>query len=189
MKRSLPVLVAATLMLGSWASPALADRKPAKSTNPVLAVCLGTSADAGSLGTFQNRPVSRPPAAIVDCPSGGDDDPRSQSFDTILTDMTWTQWGRSGARGTGTLNIPSQQCSYTSPADGTADEVQAMCSTCGDVCNVVITTPYAVTVRLSKPTRLNKQKRTFSTIAVTYTSGGPGGRASDTFTPPRRAQD
>lgn len=188
MKRFLPVLAASALMLASWASPAFADRKPAKATDPILAVCLGTSANAGSLGTFQNRPVSRPTAVIVDCPDGGDDDPRGLSSDTILTDLTWTQWGRSGARGTGTLNVPGQQCTYTSPADGTVDEVQSMCSTCGEVCNVAITTPYAVTVRLTKPARFTKQKRTFTTIAVTYTSGGPDGRASDTFTPPRRAK-
>jgi hypothetical protein len=189
MKRALTVVFASVLMFGTMAAPAFADRKPATSASPVLAVCLGTTANAGALGTFQNRPVSRPPAVIVDCPEGGDDDPRGISADTILTNVTWSQWGRTGARGTGTLNVPGTTCTYTSPANGTPAEVQAMCSTCGEVCNATITTPYAVAIRLLKPVRLGKKQRTFTSIAVTYTNGGPDGKSSDTFTPPRRVKN
>ena len=83
---------------------------------PVLAVCLGTSMNAGTIGTFQNRPVSKPTDLIVDCPQDGDDnDFRGISSDTVMTDITWTKWGTSKASGTGTLNIASIQCNYTSP--------------------------------------------------------------------------
>jgi hypothetical protein len=187
MKRLMMGVAIAALVMGSVSVPAVASEKKAKV--PVLAVCLGTVADAGSLGTFQNRPVARPPALIVDCPDGGDDDPRGISSDTVLTGVTWTNWGRKGARGTGTLNVPSMQCGYSSPQDGTPDQVQAMCSTCGEVCNTKITTPYPVSVVVSKPVRLRKKQQTFTTIAVTFTGTGPDGKTSQTYTPPRRASE
>jgi hypothetical protein len=184
MKRLMMGVAIAALVMGSASVPAVASEKKAKV--PVLAVCLGTVADAGSLGTFQNRPVARPPALIVDCPDGGDDDPRGITSDSILTGMTWTNWGRKGARGTGTLNIPGGTCSYTSPQDGTPEEVAAICSSCGENCTVETMNPYPVSVVVSKPVRLRKKQQTFTTIAVTFTGTGPDGKTSQTFTPPRR---
>ena len=188
MNRILTVLTmtAAALLLGSAALPASAAETPAKL--PVLAVCLGTSANAGTLGTFTNRPVSKPAALIVDCPQGGDDDPRGISSDTIMTDITWSKWGRKSASGSGTLNVPGMKCTYTSPQNGTPSEVATMCSTCGEICNVQITTPYPVAVQVSKPVAYKKQK-TFTKIAVTYTTAGPSGKTAQTFTPPRRASE
>jgi len=188
MNRILTVLTmtAAALLLGSAALPATAAETPAKL--PVLAVCLGTSANAGTLGTFTNRPVSEPTGLIVDCPQGGDDDPRGISSDTIMTDITWSKWGRKSASGTGTLNVPGMQCTYTSPQNGTPSEVATMCSTCGEICNVQITTPYPVAVQVSKPVAYKNQK-TFTKIAVTYNTAGPGGKTAQTFTPPRRASE
>ena len=78
------------------------------------------------------------------------------------------------------------KCTYTSPQNGTPSEVATMCSTCGEICNVQITTPYPVAVQVSKPVAYKDQK-TFTKIAVTYTTAGPGGKTAQTFTPPRRA--
>lgn len=186
MNRLLMVMTAAALILGSAALPAAAAEKPTKV--PVLAVCLGTSANAGTLGTFTNRPVSKPAALIVDCPQGGDDDPRGISSDTIMTDITWSKWGRKSASATGTLNVPGMQCNYSSPQNGTPDQVTAMCNSCGEICNVQITTPYPVAVQVSKPVAYKNQK-TFTKIAVTYTTAGPSGKTAQTFTPPRRASE
>ena len=190
MNRLLMVMTAAALILGSTALPAAAAEEKAKT--PVLAVCLGTSANAGTLGTFTNRPVSKPTALIVDCPQGGDDDPRGISSDTIMTDITWSKWGRKSASGTGTLNIASMQCNYTSSnytTYGTSEYIASYCSTCGEVCNSQITTPYPVAVQVSKPVALTKKQKTFTKIAVAYTTAGPGGKTAQTFTPPRRANE
>jgi len=185
MQRLIMGAAIAGLVMGPLSVPALASEKPAKPR--VLAVCLGTSANAGSLGTFQNDPDARPSALIVDCPPGADDDPLGLTSDTILTGVTWTRWARAGACGTGTLNVPSLQCSYTSPQDGTPDEVASMCSTCVEVCKTQISTPYPVAVIASKPVRLRNNQRTFTTITVTFTGTSPAGKTSQTFAPPRRA--
>ena len=109
-----------------------------------------------------------------------------------MTDITWTIWGRKGASGTGTLNIVSMQCNYT-PSNyttyGTSEYIASYCSTCGAVCNSQITTPYPVAVQVSKPVALTKKQKTFTKIAVTYTTAGPGGKTAQTFTPPRQANE
>ena len=181
---ALSAALAATLIIPP-ASASQSSVNPQRQPLPVLAMCVG--AGQGSAPTVST--VSRRPSTvIVDCPIGGDDDPRESSSDTYVNNITWTRWTRQRAVGSGTLNVPTEVCTFTSPADGTPEEVAAMCASSGEVGNIIEVKTYDANIVLTKPRRLNKRQRTFTQVALTFPNGGPDGKTSMTFTPPRRSQ-
>lgn len=182
---ALTVVLSSTLVIPAASasqSSVNAQRQPV----PVLAMCLGAGqGDAPDLSVVARRPST----VIVDCPDGGDDDPRGSSGDTYVNNITWTRWARQRAVGSGTFNVPTTVCSYTSPVDGTPDEVAAMCESSGDVGNYIKVETYDANIVLSKPKKFRKKQRAFTQVALTFPNGGPDGKTSMTFTPPRKAQE
>ena len=182
---ALTVVLASALVVPP-ASASQSSVNPQRQPLPMLAMCVGAGqGDAPAVSTVSRRPST----VIVDCPDGGDDDPRGSSADTYVNNITWTRWARQRAVGSGTFNVPTTVCSYTSPADGTPDEVAAMCASSGDVGNYIKVETYDANIVLSKPKRLKKRQRTFTQVALTFPNGGPDSKTSMTFTPPRKAQE
>jgi len=164
---------------------------------PTLAMCVGAFLTGGPSTNANNITMGkRPSFVVVNCPVGGDDDPRSPTSDTYISDIKWKSWNRKQAKGVGTLNLPRRQCSLTSPQDGTPEQVQQMCQTGGDVTNSTVFDSFDVTFTLSRPRSYTHGKgkkkrtdRTFTRVDASFPDGGPHGQTSMTFKPPRKASE
>ena len=154
---------------------------------PKVAMCVGAGQSGGL--SFLSKVATKPPTIIVDCPAGGDDNPIGTTPDTFISGITWSQWGAKRAVGTGTLTVPSSECIYTSPKDGTPDQVKTMCETSGEVGNVITQQTYPAKIVLSKPAKFKKGQETFTKVTLTFPNGGPDGKTSATYTPPRNASE
>jgi len=180
-----------SLVLSVALIPPVATAQPtARATSkslPVVSMCLG----AGQSGDLSYLSVTsrKPSTIIVACPDGGDDDPQGDTSDTYLSDITWKKWNKKTAVGKGTLNLPVTQCIYTSPADGTPSDVQTMCSTSGDVGNVTVMKKFDARIVLTAPKKFKKNKREFTKVRLTFTNGGPDGKTSAKYVPPRKASE
>lgn len=185
----MPIALAVALTSVLVVPPASASQSsvnPQRKPVPVLAMCLGAGkGDAPDFSVVARRPGT----VIVDCPDGFDSDPRGESGDTYVNNITWTKWNRNRAVGTGTFNVPTSVCAYTSPKDGTPDQVAAMCASSGEIGNYTKVETYDANIVLTKPKKFKKKKRTFTQVALTFPNGGPDNKTSLTFTPPRKAQE
>lgn len=191
MKRS---LVAAAAFCLPVASLSLAFASTAMAADPTVAVqakavpkvalCVGAG---GTAGIPANPVAVKPAVIVVDCPAGAGDSPIGTPSYTYLSGMTWTKWSAKGATGSGSLNVPVSECTYTSPKDGTPDEVKTMCDTSGQVGHVTTMQTYPASVVLSRPAKLSGKQQTFTTVVVTFPNGGPNGETSHTYKPARKA--
>jgi hypothetical protein len=154
---------------------------------PVVSMCLGAGQGGGL--SYLSVTSLKPSTIIVACPEGGDDNPRGSSADTYLSGITWKKWNKKTAIGSGTLNIPVSQCIYTSPADGSPSDVQTMCDTSGEVGNTIVVKTYDANIVLTKPKNFKNSKKTFTKVSLMFPNGGPGGKTSANYLPPRNASE
>ncbi|MDE1047234.1 MAG: hypothetical protein OR995_07295 [Candidatus Nanopelagicales bacterium] len=180
-----------SLVLSVVLIPPVATAQPAaRATSkalPVVSMCLGAGqhSDLSYLSVTSRKPST----IIVACPDGGDDDPRGGTGDTYLSDITWKKWNKRTAIGKGTLNLTGMQCIYTSPADGTPSEVQTMCESSGEVGNVPVVKTFDAKIVLTAPKKFKKSKWEFTKVGLTFTNGGPDGKTSAKYRPPRKASE
>lgn len=64
-----------------------------------------------------------------------------------------------------------------------------MCRSSGEVGNYVKVETYDANIVLNKPKKFRKKQRAFTQVVLTFPNGGPDGKTSLTFTPPRKAQE
>jgi len=198
--RTLALTAAVTLTL--TLAPVAHGQEPAvQPTNrqpvPKLAMCDGAFLSGGPSTSSNNIGISRRPEfVVVNCPAGGDDDPRGSTSDSYISDITWKSWNRKRATGVGKLNLPMRVCTLSSPADGTPDQVKQMCQTGGDIANTTEFKSFDVTFTLTRPRSYTHGKgekkrtiRTYTRVNASFPDGGPHGQTSMTFKPPRKATE